>query len=109
MHGVVSERDLVRALAARRDPSSTTARAIARTRLVWCDVDSTVAELAEQIMKRYVRHVIVEHDGQVVGMVSARDLLGAYAAAEVVGENCAWHHTTEQLGRESPCPATPTN
>ena len=33
-------------------------------------------------MEHYVRHVLVEDDGQVVGIVSVRDLLGAYAAAE---------------------------
>jgi CBS domain-containing protein len=82
VQGVVSERDLVRALAARRDPSCTEARAIAHTRLVWCDANSTVAEVAEQMMDRYVRHVLLEEDGRVVGIVSARDLLGAYAAAE---------------------------
>jgi CBS domain-containing protein len=87
VQGVVSERDLVRALATRQDPSSTTARAIAHTRLVWCDADSTVAEVAEQMMERYVRHVLVEHDGRVAGIVSARDLLGAYAAAEVPDED----------------------
>jgi CBS domain-containing protein len=87
VQGVVSERDLVRALATRQDPSSTTARAIAHTRLVWCDADSTVADVAEQMMERYVRHVLVEHDGRVAGIVSARDLLGAYAAAEVPDED----------------------
>jgi CBS domain-containing protein len=85
--GVVSERDLVRAMAARHDPSSTTARAIAHTRLVWCDANSTVAEVAEQMMDQYVRHVLVEEDGRVVGIVSARDLLGAYAAAEGFDED----------------------
>jgi CBS domain-containing protein len=85
--GVVSERDLVRALAARRDPSATTARAIAQTRLVWCDANSAVAEVAEQMMDRYVRHVLVEEDGRVVGIVSARDLLGAYAAGETVDDD----------------------
>jgi signal-transduction protein with cAMP-binding, CBS, and nucleotidyltransferase domain len=86
VQGVVSERDLVRALAARRDPSTTTARAVAHTRLVWCDVNSVVAEVAEQMMDRYVRHVLVEEDGRVVGIVSARDLLGAYAAAETFAD-----------------------
>jgi CBS domain-containing protein len=86
VQGVVSERDLVRALAARRDPSYTKAHAIAHTRLVWCDANSTVAEVAEQMMDRYVRHVLVEEDGRVVGIVSARDLLGAYAAADTFEE-----------------------
>jgi CBS domain-containing protein len=84
--GIVSERDLVRALAARRDPSATTAGDLANTRLVACDADSTVAEVAEEMMEQYVRHVLVEDDGRIVGIVSARDLLGAYAAAELDDE-----------------------
>ncbi len=80
--GVVSERDVVRALAERRDLSATTAGDIAHTHLVCCDADSTVAEVAEEMMEHYVRHVLVEEDGRMIGMVSARDLLGAYAAAE---------------------------
>jgi CBS domain-containing protein len=81
--GVVSERDVVRALAQRRDPSTTTAIDIAHARLVWCDATSTVAEVAQEMMERYVRHVLVEDEGIVIGIVSARDLLGAYAAADM--------------------------
>ena len=80
--GVVSERDVVRALAGRRDPASIRTIDIAHTRVVWCDAASTVAEVAEEMMERYVRHVLVEDEGRVVGIVSARDLLGAYAVAE---------------------------
>jgi CBS domain-containing protein len=80
--GIVSERDVVRALAAHRDPTSTTATEIAHTHLVWCDAESTVAEVAEEMMEHYVRHVFIETRGRLVGIVSARDLLGAYAAAE---------------------------
>jgi CBS domain-containing protein len=80
--GVVSERDVVRALAGRRDPASIRTIDIAHTQVVWCDAASTVAEVAEEMMERYVRHVLVEDEGRVVGIVSARDLLGAYAVAE---------------------------
>jgi CBS domain-containing protein len=79
--GMVSERDVVRALAERRDPSTTTAAELAHTTLVCCDANSTVAEVAEEMMGEYVRHVLLEDDGRIVGIVSARDLLGAYAAS----------------------------
>lgn len=29
------------------------------------------------MLERYVRHLLVEDDGEVIGIVSARDLLGA--------------------------------
>jgi CBS domain-containing protein len=81
--GIVSERDVVTALAARRDPETTCAGDIAHLTLVWCDAGSSVAEVAELMMERYVRHVLVEEDGRLVGIVSARDLLGAYAGADM--------------------------
>ena len=84
--GIVSERDLVRALAERRDPATTRARDIDSTTLVWCDARATLAEVAEEMMDRYVRHVLVEDRGRLVGIVSARDLLGAYAVADVSPE-----------------------
>jgi CBS domain-containing protein len=80
--GIVSERDLVRALAEGRDPATTTAGDIASTTLVWCDADATIAEVAAEMMDAYVRHVLVEQGGHLVGIVSARDVLGAYASAD---------------------------
>jgi CBS domain-containing protein len=81
--GVVSERDLVRALAARRDPAVTRAVDVANTDLLWCDNTATIGEVARKMKERYVRHLLVEEDGRLVGVVSARDLLGAYATADL--------------------------
>jgi CBS domain-containing protein len=81
--GIVTERDLVRVLAERRDPGTTRVGEVAQTTLVWCDTTATVAQVAELMMERYVRHVLVERDGRLVGIVSARDLLGAYASDDV--------------------------
>lgn len=76
---LVSERDLVHAVAAGRDPVVTPAVDVASTDLVWCDIGSTVDEVAMEMMDQYIRHVLVEEDGALVGIVSARDLLGAYS------------------------------
>jgi CBS domain-containing protein len=84
---IVSERDLVGALADRRDPAATRATDIAHSTLIWCDVEATVAEVAAEMMDRYVRHVLVEEDGRLVGVVSARDLLGIYAAGDMAEED----------------------
>ena len=82
VRGIVSERDVVRALAERRDPATTKAIDIGHTDLVSCDATATVADVSQQMMESYVRHVLLADGGRVVGIVSARDLLGAYAAAE---------------------------
>ncbi|HEX5365270.1 MAG TPA: CBS domain-containing protein [Acidimicrobiales bacterium] len=80
--GIVSERDLVEAVATGRDLSATTAGEVARSTLVWCDEDASVAEVAAEMMDEYVRHVLVEADGRLLGVVSARDLLGVYASED---------------------------
>lgn len=77
---IVSERDVVRVVADGRDPGTVRALDVASTDLVWCDADATVDEVAAQMMDRYIRHVLVERDGALVGIVSGRDLLGVYAA-----------------------------
>ena len=82
--GVLSERDLVRAIAERRDLAATTVGEIAHTNLVWCDSTATVVEVAAEMMEHYVRHVLVETGGRFTGIVSARDLLGAYTSADML-------------------------
>jgi len=79
VEAVLSERDVVRAIAEGLDPLTTPAMAVASRRLVWCDADATVNEVVDLMMERYVRHVLLEEQGRLVGIVSARDLLGAYA------------------------------
>lgn len=80
--GVVSERDVVRAVADGKDLAATPAMSVASESLVWADVSTTVADVAEQMMEKWVRHVLVEQGGRLVGIVSARDLLGVYASSD---------------------------
>jgi CBS domain-containing protein len=77
---LVSERDVVRVVAAGNDPAAVRAVDVASTKLVWCDAEATVDAVALRMMERYIRHVLVERDGALVGIVSARDLLGVYSA-----------------------------
>jgi CBS domain-containing protein len=79
VESVISERDVVRGVADARDPATTPARDLASTKIVWCDASATVRDVAELMMEEYVRHVLLEEDGRLVGIISARDLLGAYA------------------------------
>ena len=78
--GLVTERDVARVVASGRDPSNVPAAEVASTELIWCDVDDTVAKVAMRMMDRYIRHVLVERGGELAGIISARDLLGVYAA-----------------------------
>ncbi|OBF58177.1 histidine kinase [Mycobacterium sp. 852002-53434_SCH5985345] len=75
---LVSERDIVRAVAAGRNLATAPVSDVASTKLVWCDAEVSVDQVAARMMDRYIRHVLVERDGALVGIVSARDLLGVY-------------------------------
>jgi CBS domain-containing protein len=76
VHGIVSERDIVVALAAGKDLDSMTAADIDSRRLVTCTPSTSVQEAAVLMMEHYVRHLLVNDDTGPVGIVSARDLLG---------------------------------
>jgi len=77
VHGIVSERDVVVAIAAGKDLDSTTAADIDSRRLVTCTPDTSVQEAAVLMMEHYVRHLVANDHTGPVGIVSARDLLGA--------------------------------
>jgi CBS domain-containing protein len=80
--GVVSERDIVHAIGERRWLETARAMDVATKDLVWCDAEATVTEVANEMAERYIRHVLVEREGALVGMVSGRDLLGFYASED---------------------------
>jgi CBS domain-containing protein len=77
---VISERDIARVVAGGQDPQAVPAREVASTHLVWCCADDTVDQVAVRMTDRHIRHVLLERDGDLVGIVSARDLLGVYAS-----------------------------
>lgn len=77
---LVSERDVVRVVAEGRDPASVAAADVASTKLVWCDAEAPVGRVAARMMDHYIRHVLLDRDGALAGIVSARDLLGVYSA-----------------------------
>jgi CBS domain-containing protein len=78
LEGVVSERDIVRAVAAGLDLDLTTLAAVESTQLVWASPDSTIADVAQEMMHDYVRHVLVGRDGRADGVVSMRDVIAAF-------------------------------
>jgi CBS domain-containing protein len=79
IHGIVSERDIVVAIAAGKDLDTTTAADIDSHRVVTCRPDTSVQEAAVLMMEHYVRHLLVNDHTGPVGIVSAPDLLGVYA------------------------------
>ena len=81
VHGVVSERDIVRCVALGTDLDATPVEMIESDHLKWATVDSTVDTVAEEMMENYLRHMLVaDSAGLLVGVVSMRDVLTAYLA-----------------------------
>jgi CBS domain-containing protein len=76
--GVVTERDVVRVLAAGLDPDQATVADIESRVLQWAGPDATVGDVAEEMMESYVRHVLIGENGHLRGVVSMRDLITAY-------------------------------
>lgn len=79
VHGVLSERDVVAAVAAGTDLDSVSASEVDSRDLIACTPETTVEDAARRLMERYVRHLVVEDESGPVGVVSARDLLGVYS------------------------------
>ncbi len=72
---VVSERDVVRALADGADPDEIWAADVASNDLVLAEPQETIVDVAERMSSEAVRHVTVVDRGAIVGVVSARDVL----------------------------------
>jgi CBS domain-containing protein len=74
--GIISERDVLVALAADADPDAVWAADVMTEEIVTADTDETVLDAARRMTESDVRHLMVVDDGDVVGMVSMRDLFG---------------------------------
>jgi CBS domain-containing protein len=73
--GIVSERDVVRALAVGADPEEVWAADVMIDGLVLAEPEGAIVDVAERMSAEAVRHVTVVDRGTIVGVVSARDLL----------------------------------
>jgi len=81
--GVVSERDLVRHVAENANPDHLEVRDIMTVDLVAVAPDDTVLKAARQMLTAGVRHLPVQEDDRLAGVVSVRDVLAALADAAV--------------------------
>ena len=78
LEGIVSERDVVRALADGIDGLRAMAvRELMTTPVHVCSPEATLAEAMALMNERRIRHVPVVADGALVGILSMRDLVDA--------------------------------
>lgn len=74
--GIITERDLVRAIADGVNPSQTTASVIMTADPATVTADEDVSVVALKMMSLGVRHLpVVDGDGKPMGLVSARNLV----------------------------------
>ena len=73
--GIITERDVLRAVAESVDPDVTPTAQLATRHVVTVEPDWEVYEAAAEMASRHIRHLVVMRDGQVLGVVSVRDLL----------------------------------
>jgi len=73
--GIVTERDIVEALARGAKPDDVWAVDIASLDLVTVEPSATVRDVIRKMAEYGIRHVPVKADGEILGMVSARDIL----------------------------------
>jgi len=87
--GVVSERDIVKAVAY-DVPLDAAVEAIATKNVITLDHMEHAAKAAEVFKKYGIRHVVVTKDGKLYGVLSIRDLIREEAIIREVAEYYEW-------------------
>jgi CBS domain-containing protein len=79
LSGIITERDVMKAVARGVDLSATPVSAVMTTNVLTVKPSTEVSEAAQHMSDRWIRHLPVVQDDAVVGMVSQRDLCGVLA------------------------------
>jgi len=83
LQGIVTERDIVNLVAEGGDPNTTTVEGgMTRLDLITVDSKTELADAAEQMVSNNIRHLPIVDGGNVVGIVSIRDMT-RWAAEEL--------------------------
>ena len=72
--GIVTERDLMKAVARGDDLDATPVSTVMTRQVLTVEPETTVAQAARHMADRWIRHLPVMSEGQLVGMISQRDL-----------------------------------
>jgi CBS domain-containing protein len=77
--GIITERDIMKAVARGDDLDATPVSTVMTRSVVTVTPDTSVAEAAEHMATRWIRHLPVVCDERLIGMISQRDLCAVLA------------------------------
>ncbi len=81
LRGIITERDILRAVAEGADLQATRVSERMTRDLITVDPNTSLRDAARLMADRWIRHLPVLEQGKVVGVVSQRDLAGLVAGA----------------------------
>jgi CBS domain-containing protein len=96
--GIITERDLLRAVALGADPDRSSVDEVMTADPFTVPPDMPLQEAAREMAVRWIRHLPVVEDGQILGVVSMRDVTGVFAA--LAPGRVDVEHEFDQLVRE---------
>jgi CBS domain-containing protein len=80
--GIVTERDILRALAEGADPDAARVGDYMHSTLIAAAPSWPAAQAAEAMMKHHIRHIVVFEEEHLVGILSMRDVIGVLGLSE---------------------------
>jgi CBS domain-containing protein len=76
--GVISERDIAYGLSVHKgDLHAMPVSALMTKAVITCAPEDSVAQVASTMLARNIRHLPVEHEQRLIGMISMRDVLNS--------------------------------
>jgi CBS domain-containing protein len=98
LSGIITERDVLRAVALGADPDRTSVDEVMTVEVFAVPPDMQLQDAAREMAARWIRHLPVVEGGKILGVVSMRDVTGVFAA--LGSGNTAVEHEFDQLVRE---------
>ena len=96
--GIITERDLLRAMALGADPDRSTVDEAMTAKVFSVPPDMPLQDAAREMAARWIRHLPVVAGDEVLGVVSMRDITGVFAA--LTPGRVDVEHEFDQLVRE---------
>lgn len=85
-HGIITERDVLRSLGAGEDPSTEKVGDHLSTRLTFAEPTWSLERAAEAMVRGGFRHLVVIERGELLGVLSMRDIVRCWVQDGAVSE-----------------------